>query len=506
MSVAAQDMRDELNWSETEKGLVLSAFYWGYALGQIPASRLAAIYGAKVLYGLSVLIPSIITLLVPAACRTSFGWALFSRAILGLFESASFPCIFHFLPAWVPLNEKPLLVSVILSGLYLGEIIGFACSGYLTTTPQTDLGAFSVGGWDTVFYVFGVVGILWYPLWVLCAYERPEDHPGISAEELAYINKGKDYDTLPVTGRDQLYSAEFNPLQEPLTSGADGNSGQDCKGDISLHSHVGADPELTTLARRHSNDRIRQLSTSMVSVDGGVGEAEGTRANDQAVLSDEVPWLAICTCPAVLVVFVVGWCHGWINFTLLSEMPSYLTDQLGFDLSSAGALCTLPYIMLFCSVIASGNLFHWLQEKRDWTTRSIRLSSQFTSFGGASLGLVICGFLQSVPAAFFFMIIAQGATGMSSSGFLCAFLDIAPNHSALLNSIANTVGSVAGIVGPIVVGYLTTEYPGILGWRLVFMLTAAQCMLALVLWYYFQHSDIIPEINTRKGKGGKNEI
>ena len=95
---------------------------------------------------------------------------------------------------------------------------------------------------------------------------------------------------------------------------------------------------------------------------------------------------------------------------------------------------------------------------------------------------------------------------MSSSGFLCAFLDIAPNHSALLNSIANTVGSVAGIVGPIVVGYLTTEYPGILGWRLVFMLTAAQCMLALVLWYYFQHSDIIPEINTRKGKGGKNEI
>ena len=95
MSVAAQDMRDELNWSENEKGLVLSAFYWGYAIGQIPASRYAAIYGAKTLFGLSVLVPSIITIFVPVACRASFTLALLSRAILGLCESASFPCMYH---------------------------------------------------------------------------------------------------------------------------------------------------------------------------------------------------------------------------------------------------------------------------------------------------------------------------------------------------------------------------------------------------------------------------
>lgn len=125
MSVAAQSMRDELNWSENQKGLVLSAFYWGYALGQIPASRFASIYGAKYLFGLSVLVPSIITLFVPLACRSSFGLALFSRAILGLFESASFPCLFHFFPIWIPINEKPLLISVIMSGMY---IVSSACT------------------------------------------------------------------------------------------------------------------------------------------------------------------------------------------------------------------------------------------------------------------------------------------------------------------------------------------------------------------------------------------
>lgn len=52
ISVAAQDMRDELHWTESQKGFVLSSFYWGYAVGQIPASRVAQRYGAKWTFGL----------------------------------------------------------------------------------------------------------------------------------------------------------------------------------------------------------------------------------------------------------------------------------------------------------------------------------------------------------------------------------------------------------------------------------------------------------------------
>ena len=349
-----------------------------------------------------------------------------------------------------------------------------------------------MGGWDTVFYVFGVVGILWYPLWVLCAYERPEDHPGISAEELAYINKGKDY---AVLGR----AEESDSLHKPLT--ADGDEG------ISLHRPLddsSAEDGRRSRSRQDSSVKQRQLSTSMVSVDGGVGEAEGTRANDQAVLSDEVPWRALLTHPVALTLYVQGWAYGWINFTLLSEMPSYLTDVLGFDLESAGALSMLPFGVLFLSVIGSGNLFHWLQKEHDWSTRAVRLSAQFYAFGGASVGLLICGFLRNVPAAFFFMIIAQGSNGVANSGFHCAFLDVAPNHSALLNTITNAISAVAGIAGPIVVGILTTAYPGVWGWRLVFFISAAQCGFALVLWYLFQRSDVVPALNTisRKTREG----
>ena len=62
MSVAIQEMKDRLEWSDTEKGLVLSSFYWGYAVGQIPASLLARKYGAKWTFGLSVLVPAVLTM------------------------------------------------------------------------------------------------------------------------------------------------------------------------------------------------------------------------------------------------------------------------------------------------------------------------------------------------------------------------------------------------------------------------------------------------------------
>ena len=44
MSVAVIPMAEELGWSATDRGLVSSAFFWGYALTQIPAGYLSTRY------------------------------------------------------------------------------------------------------------------------------------------------------------------------------------------------------------------------------------------------------------------------------------------------------------------------------------------------------------------------------------------------------------------------------------------------------------------------------
>ena len=152
--------------------------------------------------------------------------------------------------------------------------------------------------------------------------------------------------------------------------------------------------------------------------------------------------------------------QGWIGFTLLSEMPSFLTDQLGFDLSSAGLLSVVPYAMLFLATTSSGKLFCYLQDHRNWTVTDVRQCAQFVAFTCSGGGLIILGFINNVPAAFTVLIFAQATLGIATSGFSCSFLDIAPNYSALLNSIANTIGAMAGIVGPICVGIFTSKYEG----------------------------------------------
>lgn len=55
----------------------------------------------------------------------------------------------------------------------------------------------------------------------------------------------------------------------------------------------------------------------MVSVDGGVGEAEGTRANDDKILSEDIPWATIVSSPVVLTLFVQGWVYVSIVAVML---------------------------------------------------------------------------------------------------------------------------------------------------------------------------------------------
>ena len=51
------------------------------------------------------------------------------------------------------------------------------------------IGSLDIGGWQSVFYIFGGVGIIWYPYWYFSAYETPEQHPSITQEELQLIKK-----------------------------------------------------------------------------------------------------------------------------------------------------------------------------------------------------------------------------------------------------------------------------------------------------------------------------
>jgi hypothetical protein len=88
-------------------------------------------------------------------------------------------------------------------------------------------------------------------------------------------------------------------------------------------------------------------------------------------------------------------------------MPSYLTSQLGFNLSSAGLLSVIPFFVLFFVSVGGGRIFQWLKDEKDWSVRDVRQFAQRIGLLGSGAGLVICAYLDNVGAAFTFMTIAQ---------------------------------------------------------------------------------------------------
>ena len=74
----------EFVWDKPLQGLVLSSFYWGYAVTQIPGGWLAVRFGGKRVLGFFMLASAIATILCPVAARPSISFLLILRIIVGL--------------------------------------------------------------------------------------------------------------------------------------------------------------------------------------------------------------------------------------------------------------------------------------------------------------------------------------------------------------------------------------------------------------------------------------
>ena len=136
----------------------------------------------------------------------------------------------------------------------------------------------------------------------------------------------------------------------------------------------------------------------------------------KAELARRIPWRSFFTEPAALVLFGVFWVQCWITYLMLSELPTYFNDVLGFDMATAGALAVVPYITQFISSISFGQIFDFLQQKHNWSTRNVRQCAQFISMGGAGLSLLIVGLSNQVYLSYFFIIISLTCLGAGQSG------------------------------------------------------------------------------------------
>ncbi|XP_067012656.2 sialin isoform X2 [Anabrus simplex] len=169
----------EFVWNEERQGLILSGFFYGYAIGQLPGGLLAERFGGKLVFGLGTFITAVLTVISPFSVWLSDELFFVVRLLEGLAEGVTFPAIQFMISKWAPPQERSRF-SIIFSGGYLGTVICMPVSGLLCAMEFAD-------GWPLVFYVFGGLGILWYIPWLFLVYDSPAQHPRISPEERRYI-------------------------------------------------------------------------------------------------------------------------------------------------------------------------------------------------------------------------------------------------------------------------------------------------------------------------------
>lgn len=170
----------EFDWDEATQGLILSVFFSGYLITNLFGGRIAEYYGGKLVFGWGVFLTAILTLLTPLCARFSLGLFIAIRVLEGITEGVVFPAMNSMLASWIPPLERARFNTLVFSGGQFGTVITMPVSGWLCDTDF-------LGGWPSVFYVFGGTGIIWGVGWYFLAYSQPELHPRISQEEKAYI-------------------------------------------------------------------------------------------------------------------------------------------------------------------------------------------------------------------------------------------------------------------------------------------------------------------------------
>ncbi|XP_065341537.1 vesicular glutamate transporter 1-like isoform X3 [Cloeon dipterum] len=298
----------DFDWDSKSQGIILSSFFYGYAVTQ------------------GVTYPSI--------------HAVWSR--------------------WAPPLERSRLVTIAFSGSYFGTVISLPLSGYLAETF----------GWASIFYVFGVIAIIWCIVWLIVVSETPQEDKQITEEELDYIR---------------------------ATVGPAAN-----------HVKVNMDP----------------------------------------------PWKRFVTSLPVWAIMLAHFSENWGFYTLLTELPTFMNDVLGFDLKHAGLLSALPYLVMGTVVQIGGQLADYLISNGHLSTTKVRKLCTCGAFIFQTLFLIAAAHATSATAVVACLTVAVGFGGFAWAGFSVNPLDIAPQFASILMGLSNTVATLPGMISPLLTGHL----------------------------------------------------
>lgn len=155
LSVALPQIKSEFNLSPAMSGLVLSSFFWVYAVMQLPAGALVDKISSKIMLAAATLFWAIVTVITAAV--NGFAALFGLRLLLGAGESVTAPTYSKVVSAWFSDKERSVATAIWDSGNRFGTAAALPAITAMSVT----------WGWRWAFVVSGVVAVVFVPIWWL---------------------------------------------------------------------------------------------------------------------------------------------------------------------------------------------------------------------------------------------------------------------------------------------------------------------------------------------------
>jgi MFS family permease len=177
VSTAAFVFKRDLNLTNTQVGLVFSAFAYPYLLFQIFGGWVSDRFGARISLTASALVWGTATLLTGMA--SGLAGILCARVLLGFGEGATFPTATRAMSDWLPEGKRAIAQGITHSSSRLGNAL----------TPPLVAWLITVVTWRGSFIILGIISLVWAVMWGLYFRNNPAEHPAITAQELEALPK-----------------------------------------------------------------------------------------------------------------------------------------------------------------------------------------------------------------------------------------------------------------------------------------------------------------------------
>jgi len=401
LAVSIVRLQSVFGWDKPMQGEVLSAFYLGYMLLQIPGGLLAATFGPRRVLGLAVLLSSACSLFSPWASRTS-PWMLFAvRAAQGCCQAPIFPACSTLWSRWAPPAERSTLSSNTQVGGYIGSMVAGIAAGWQCDNPEVPL----VGGWEAVFVLHGLLGLCWSLAWFVVWDVRNtprDDSARCTAAERDYIEGA----LLAETARAQ----ELAALVAASAGHATENDGA-----------TKPERKKSAAVSNHSSGLSWALARNMV------------------------------RSPAMWAICIAHTSTDWVFYVMGDGTPAFLRDVVGLSLTQAGFFAAVPQLLLIAVSLLSARTADCLLRPGGrcfQRTGLVRKTFTATALLPTAVGLLLLGLLGPQLSEGVTLGVLACLSGMggieTGGGYSVNHLDIAPANAGVVQSVKNMFGQATG--------------------------------------------------------------